>query len=94
MTNPGNRRNDAHLITISDWGRLTFQETDVLAVHVNVHEAADLTALVVKSIVKARKIGLQRCENLTDRPGLKCQFRSPAGKRTEGVGMRTFTAIS
>ena len=71
---PGNCRDDAHLITISDWCRLTFQEPDVLAVNVDVHETTDLTKFVMKAIMEARKIGLQRSENLAHRARLQRHF--------------------
>lgn len=66
----GHGRHDADLVAVAEGGGLVIEKTDVLAIDVDVQEAAQLAVLIGEAGQDAREVAFEGLEQLVDRGGV------------------------
>src|SRR3989338_4831846 len=76
---PCNRRDDRDLVAILQGGGLLFQEANILLVHVDIHEPAELALLITEPALEARILLIETRQDLLDRCAVGGHLRLVAG---------------
>src|SRR6266566_2965660 len=79
----GDGRNDRHLVALLEHRLLAVEETDVLFVHVDVDEAAKLSALVHQALAQPGELALEIVDYGGDAAALGLHFGGALGERAQ-----------
>src|SRR5215471_5039364 len=83
---PGDGRHDRDLVALLERGLVAVEEADVLLVHVDVDEAADLPALLDDALAEPGKLAVELVDHGAHRRRLGLHLGGALGHRPERCG--------